>query len=406
MGGIIFLAQRVPCPPDRGDRIRTHHILKALARLGQVHVGCLDDGAGSDVAALGRIAASSCIVPLSKPLPLAGIEAMFAGKPVSLAFFHSRRLAAWVRETIARERIEAIVVFSGHMGQYIPEDFGGAVVVDLCDVDSAKFDAYAAAGERVWLNAREARLLAREEERLGARADATILISEAEAALYRERLTDPAAVRIEVIGNGIDAAFFDPAAALPQAAIADAHGPHLVFTGQMDYRPNEQAALWVVEALMPVLRARLPDATFHVVGRNPTARLLAHDGRAGVRVWGAVPDVRPFLAAADAVLAPLLIARGVQNKVLEAMAMARPVVLTPEAATGIAAEDGAQWLVCPPDPVAMAARIEFLFADPEASARMGAAARRFVLERHDWEAMLAPLAGLLGKGGEGQRHAA
>jgi glycosyltransferase involved in cell wall biosynthesis len=174
----------------------------------------------------------------------------------------------------------------------------------------------------------------------------------------------------------------------------------------MDYRPNEQAALWVIGSLLPVVRARLPQAVFHVVGRNPTARLMAHHGAPGVQVWGAVPDVRPFIAAADAVLAPLLIARGVQNKVLEAMALAKPVMLTPEAATGIAATDGEHWLVCPPDPQTMAARIENLLADPAAQARIGAAARRFVLDHHGWEAMLAPLAGLVGAGGEGKRHAA
>lgn len=406
MPGILFLAHRVPFPPDRGDRIRSHHLLKALARLGPVHVGCFanEDGGGEE--ALAAMAASHCIVRRTKPLPLAGVEAVLAGKPVSLTAFHSRQLAAWVRDTIARHRIEAIVVFSGQMGQYIPDDFPGRVVIDLCDVDSAKFENYAAAGERVWLNAREGRLLAREEERLGRRAAATILISEAEAALFRGRLQDPAPVNVQVIGNGIDAAFFDPAKTSPHPALAGRKGPHLVFTGQMDYRPNEQAALWVIEQLLPILRARLPEATFHVVGRNPTARLNAHHATPGVHVWGEVPDVRPFLAAADAVLAPLLIARGVQNKVLEAMAMARPVVLTLEAATGIAADDGAQWLVCPSDPVAMAARIEFLLADPDTSARIGAAARSFVLERHVWEAMLTPLAGLLGQPSEGQRHAA
>ena len=406
MGGILFLAHRVPFPPDRGDRIRAHHLLKALARLGPVHVGCFaaEDGVGEG--ALAALAASHHVAARTKPLPLAGLEAVLAGKPVSLTAFHSRALEAWVRRTIAEHRIEAIVVFSGQMGQYVPDDFIGPVIVDLCDVDSAKFASYAAAGERVWLNAREARLLGREEERLGQRAEATILISEAEAALYRSRLTDPAAVRIEVMGNGIDAAFFDPAATAPHPDLAARPGPHFVFTGQMDYRPNEQAALWAIEALLPVLRARLPQATFHVVGRSPTARLMTHDGAPGVRVWGAVADVRPFLAAADAVLAPLLIARGVQNKVLEAMAMARPVVLTPEAATGIAAEDGAQWLVCPPDPAAMAARIELLLSDPEAVTRLGAAARRFVLGHHDWEAMLSPLAGLLGAPQDGHRHAA
>ncbi len=406
MGDILFLAHRVPFPPDRGDRIRSHHLLKALAQAGPVHVGCFGEGDAAAEAALADIAASHCIVPRTKPLPLAGIEAVLAGKPVSLTAFHSRQLEGWVRETIARHQIEAIVVFSGQMGQYIPADFAGRVVIDLCDVDSAKFASYAANGERVWLNAREARLLAVEEERLGRRTDATILISEAEAALYRSRLRDPAGVNVQVIGNGIDAGLFDPAAVRPHPVLAGQPGPHFVFTGQMDYRPNEQAALWVIAALMPVLRQRFPDALFHVVGRNPTAKLMAHHGEPGVQVWGEVPDVRPFIAAANAVLAPLLIARGVQNKVLEAMAMAKPVVLTPEAATGIAALDGEHWLVSPPDPQIMAGRIEALLADPQAPARTGAAARRFVLDHHGWEAMLAPLGGLVGRDAERVRHAA
>ncbi|MFN3863111.1 MAG: TIGR03087 family PEP-CTERM/XrtA system glycosyltransferase [Erythrobacter sp.] len=406
MGGVLFLAHRVPFPPDRGDRIRSHHLLKALVRLGPVHVGCFGEGNPSADAALAKIAASHCIAPRTRPLPLAGIAAVLAGKPVSLTAFHSRQLEGWVRHTIASHNIAAIVVFSGQMGQYIPADFTGRVVIDLCDVDSAKFASYAANGERVWLNAREARLLAQEEERLGQRADVTILISAAEAALFRSRLREPDKVNVEVIGNGIDADFFDRAAVRPHPALAGQTGPHFVFTGQMDYRPNEQAALWVIEALLPLLRQRFPDALFHVVGRSPTAKLMAHHGQPGIHVWGEVPDVRPFIAAADAVLAPLLIARGVQNKVLEAMAMAKPVVLTPEAATGIDAVDGEHWLVSAPQPEAMAARILTLLSDPEAPSRIGKAARRFVREHHDWEAMLAPLAALLGPGQEGARYAA
>ena len=412
MGGILFLAHRVPFPPDRGDRIRAHHLLKHLAGLGPVHVGCLaeNDSDRAGEGDLAKLAATYCIAPRAKPLMLAGVEAVLAGKPVSLTAFHSATLARWVRQTIAAHDITGIVVFSGQMGQYVPADFGGRVVIDLCDVDSAKFESYAAAGERVWLNAREARLLAREEERLGHRADATVLISEAEAALYRSRLGNPADVNVRVIGNGIDAAFFDPSGIVPHPVIARLPGPQFTFTGQMDYRPNEQAALWVIEALMPRLRARYPQAMFHVVGRNPTGRLMAHHGTPGVQVWGEVPDVRPFLAAADAVLAPLLIARGVQNKVLEAMAMALPVVLTAEAATGIAAADAAQWLVCPPDPEAMCDRIAPLLADPDLRTRMGAAARQFVIDHHAWDAMLAPLTALLcgdpGEHGSKPRRAA
>jgi sugar transferase (PEP-CTERM/EpsH1 system associated) len=411
MGDILFLAHRVPFPPDRGDRIRAHHLVKALARLGPVHVGCLDEGdaaaaMGAGTAALGEIAASHCIAPRTRPLARAGIAAMLAGKPVSLTAFHSPKLERWVRETIAAHSINAIFVFSGQMGQYVPDDFPGRVVIDLCDVDSAKFAGYAAAGERVWLNAREARLLAAEEERLGRRADTTILISAAEAALYRSRLSAPDKVCIKVISNGIDAALFDPAGIAPQPVIAEQAGPHLVFTGQMDYRPNEQAALWVIEALLPRLRQTYPSAQFHVVGRSPTARLTAHSAAPGVKVWGEVADVRPFLAAADVAVAPLMIARGLQNKVLEAMAMARPVVLTPDAATGIAASDGEHWLVSPLDTDAMAARIEALIRHPDAGARIGVAARRFVVEHHDWAAMLTPLAEMVGLPQERARHAA
>ncbi len=405
---ILFLAHRVPFPPNRGDKIRAHHLLKALAQIAPVHVGCLsestEDRAG--IAELAQVAASHCAPPRSKPLVLAGLEAVAQGRPVTLTAFHSRALERWVRTTIAARPIGAIVVFSGQMGQYVPADFAGRVIIDLCDVDSVKFAQYAANGERVWLNTREARLLAREEERLGTRADATILITEAEAALYRQGLINPAAVNVQVIGNGIDAAFFDPSKVKAHPEIAGRAGPHFTFTGQMDYRPNEQAAIWAIEQLLPALRAHWADAEIHIVGRSPTPALLALADRPGATIWGEVPDVRPFVAASDAMIAPLMIARGVQNKVLEAMAMARPVLLTPEAATGIAARDGEEWLIAAANPAAMAARAAHVLGAPGAPQAMGAAARRFVLDHHAWEAMLGPLERLLAQGGKGERHAA
>ncbi|KPP96587.1 TIGR03087 family PEP-CTERM/XrtA system glycosyltransferase [Erythrobacter sp. HL-111] len=408
MGDILFLAHRVPFPPDRGDKIRSHHLLARLARLAPVRVGALvesaQDRAGE--AELARIAASHFAPRRAKPLALAGIEAVIAGKPVSLAAFHSAALERWVRRTLAEHEVDTIVVFSGQMGQYVPEDFAGRVVIDLCDVDSAKFAGYAEAGQRAWLNRREARLLAREEERLAARADATILISEPEADLLRPRLPAAAAARLHVIGNGIDAARFDPCTSAPHPALAARPGPHFVFTGQMDYRPNETAAKWASRELLPRLRAHFARAEFHVVGRNPSRAVAALDEREGVTVWGEVPDTRPFLAAADVVLAPLDIARGVQNKVLEAMAMARPVLLSPAAATGIAAADGTDFLVSELDPGTMAQAAARLLADPARAAAMGAAARRFVLERHGWDALLAPLETLVSAGPEGVRHAA
>jgi sugar transferase (PEP-CTERM/EpsH1 system associated) len=399
---ILFLAHRVPFPPDRGDKIRSHHLLAHLAKSARVHVGCFseDPAERAAIADLAAISASHCVVPRTKPLVLAGAEAVLTGKPVSLTAFHSARLEHWVRKTVRERSIAAIVVFSGQMGQYVPADFAGRVIIDLCDVDSAKFESYAAAGERVWLNAREARLLAAEEARLATRSDATLLISEAEAALLRSRLGHAAGARIEVIGNGIDALCFDPVDTHPHSALATTPGPHFVFTGQMDYRPNEAAALWAIEHFLPAARAHFGEAHFHVVGRAPTPALLRHGDTAGVHIWGEVPDVRPFIAAGTCLLGPLLIARGVQNKVLEAMAMARPVLLTPEAATGIAARDGEHWMVAEADPATMLDRLEGLLAEQGAAERMGKAARDFVIRHHAWDAMLAPLDALV-HGGSG-----
>jgi sugar transferase (PEP-CTERM/EpsH1 system associated) len=406
---ILFLAHRIPFPPNRGDKIRSHHLLRELASLAPVHVGCFSESAEdrSSAGDLAAISASYCLVPRTKPLVLAGAEAVLTGKPVSLTAFHSRRLEKWVHQTLLERPISSIVVFSGQMGQYLPAQFDGRTLIDLCDVDSAKFEGYAGAGEGAWLNAREARLLSAEEERLAHRCDAAVLISKAEADLFRSRLGAPEKARIEVIGNGIDAGLFDPRRVAAHEALTKEPGPHFVFTGQMDYRPNEAAALWAIEHFLPVIRRRHAHAQLHIVGRAPTAALMAHKGRPGMRVWGEVEDVKPFLAGATCVLAPLQIARGIQNKVLEAMAMARPVLLTPEAATGIDARDGEQWMIARSDPEEMRARFEALVAQPEAPERMGGAARAFVLEHHAWEAKLAPLADLvLGDASQEARNAA
>ena len=398
MSGVLFLAHRVPFPPDRGDKIRSHHVLKALAELGPVHVGCFAETAADRAAELelANLAATWCMPTRSKPLPVAGLEAIVRGEPVSLTAFRHPLLAEWVAHALARYEIDTIYVFSGQMGQYVPPGWSGRLVVDLVDVDSAKFESYAHEKPvpMSLIDSREARLLRREEARLAALANHTLLVSNAEAALFVSRLPEGAGARVEVLGNGIDAKSFDPARVTPHPALATP-GPHFVFTGQMDYKPNVDAALRAIERIMPQIRASVPTAQFHVVGRAPAPELLARDGTNGTRVWGEVPDVRPFLAGADVVLAPLEIARGVQNKVLEAMAMARPVLVTTAAATGLPGKDGVQLAVADSDE-ALVRRALDLLAQPEAARVMGEAARRLVVETMSWPAMLASLPGLVG----------
>lgn len=396
MGEILFLSHRIPFPPDRGDKIRSNNVLKALAAMAPVHVATFADD-GRDFACeeeLSALAASHILVRRAKSLQRAAVEALAQGKPLSLTAFHDRRLQAWVEKILRRRPIDVIYVFSGQMVQYVPEDFRGRVVADLVDVDSAKFEAYAAKsrGMRSWMERRESHLLGAEEARIAGRADVTLLISQAEADMLRARLpaqlADPSTIL--AMGNGIDSGLFDPAKVEPEPRMTRLDGLRIVFTGQMDYAPNVEAALRAIDRLMPAVRSACPHASFHVVGRNPVPELLARDGVNGTRVWGRVDDIRPWLAAADIALVPLEIARGVQNKVLEAMAMALPVVLTPGAATGIDALDGRDFLVAESD-AALAGAI-FSLAQNEARARMlGAAARDWIVKNAGWTNALARL---------------
>ncbi|GEN98877.1 glycosyl transferase [Novosphingobium sediminis] len=398
MSEVLFLAHRVPFPPDRGDKIRSNHLLRRIAELAPVHVGALADDA-ADLAQEGElaaIAASRCIVRRSAPLPLAALAALGQGLPVSLAAFSSAKLQRWVNQVLQTRPISAIFVFSGQMAQYVPPEFRGRVVMDFVDVDSAKFEAYAQTGAlpRRLLYAREARLLRRFEEATARRATTSLFVSSEERALFESRLSGAARPDVRALGNGIDTQLFDPATVEPAPELAG-DGPSIVFTGQMDYPPNITAVELFAHEVMPLIRQAHPQARFAIVGRAPTPAVRALGGLNGTLVTGAVPDVRPWLAGADIVTAPLLIARGVQNKVLEAMAMARPVLLTPAAATGIGGTDSEHFALAEA-PLALAGRALALLADPAAAQSMGTAARRFVVDECGWDRVLEPLCALIG----------
>ncbi|MEO0033455.1 MAG: hypothetical protein RIS94_3213 [Pseudomonadota bacterium] len=394
MSEILFLAHRIPFPPDRGDKIRSNHLLKALAALAPVHVGCLADDE-ADLAqegALAGLAASHCLVRRSTPLLLAALKALAGWRPISLAAFDSARLRRWVRDVLRERPISTIFVYSGQMAQYVPDDFAGRVVMDFVDVDSAKFEAYAAAGSPPMrlVHAREGRLLRRFEARVAARATVSLFVTPEEKALFQGRC---GATAVEAVGNGIDASVWNPEGIAPADALAG-DAPSFVFTGQMDYPPNVEAVDMFARAVMPRVRALHPHTRFAVVGRAPTPAVRALEGVNGTLVTGEVSDVRPWLAGANVVVAPLAIARGVQNKVLEAMAMARPVLLTSAAATGIPAHNGEHYAIAD-GAHALGSRALALLADPGAAKAMGEAARRFVIENGSWERVLAPLPGLV-----------
>ena len=395
MREILFLAHRIPWPADRGDKIRSHHILKRLCEMAPVHVGTFADDE-RDLRFVGEmdgILASNHVELRSKPQWRAGAEALLTGQPVSVRSFASSLMQHWVDKLLASGRVSHIFGFSGQMAQYVPDDFDGRFIMDFVDVDSAKFESYAGEGNPLmrWVNAREGRLLGTFEREVALHADASLLVSEAEADLFRRRT---GVDNVMALGNGIDTEYYDPTAKFKKLhpVFPD---PLIVFTGQMDYRPNIEAVTDFATHAMPIIRARRPEASFAIVGRNPTQPVSDLSMLPGVQVTGAVDDVRTWLGAADVVVAPLRIARGIQNKVLEAMAMARPVVASPAAAEGIDAQPGIHFFV-EPDVAAEAERVCALLDQPSAALEIGAAARAHVTQHYGWESQLSPLDGLLG----------
>lgn len=386
MGDILFLAHRSPFPPDRGDKIRAFNVLRHLAARHRVHLVAFADDPrdlkGKD--GLAPFTASRTILWRGKSRLRALAEALVQRRPVSLTAFDDRAMHDAVAGVLEREAIDTIFVYSGQMAQYIPASTRARVIMDFCDMDSLKFADYAkgSRGPMRWLMRREANLLFEFERRVAQRVDASLFVSEAEADLFLAR---SGAAHVQAVENGIDTDFFDPAAAFERI---DTPGKLIVFTGQMDYRPNVEAVTWFAETVLPHIRLAHPDAVFAIVGRNPTDVVKALAKQDGVKVTGEVADVRPWLDAAACVVAPLKIARGIQNKVLEAMAMERPVVASCAAAEGID-HDGT---ILSGDSVAeVAEAVNRLLADPAAAVALGRQARERVKARYGWDTRLAAL---------------
>jgi sugar transferase (PEP-CTERM/EpsH1 system associated) len=398
---ILFLAHRIPYPPDKGDKIRSWHMLRHLAARARVHLGAfVDDPADMAHADMLRsLCASVKLLPIGGPArALRAGRGLLAGAPLSVALFADAAMRRWVDTTVASNPVRGLFAFSGQMAPYVLRHVRGRrTVMDFVDLDSEKWAQYAreSRGPRAWVYAREARRLLAFEAAVAARVDATLFVSEDEAALFRARV-GVAGARVHALSNGVDLAYFDPQAEFARSPVEghDLRGPIFVFTGAMDYRPNMDAVRWFADAVWPTLTSRMPDARFLIVGSKPGPEVRALGERANIIVTGRVADVRPYVAAATMIVAPLRIARGIQNKVLEAMAMARPVVATPQAREGIDAVPGRDLAVAQ-DAHDFAAACRALAADPTAAAALGNAARARVVACYAWEPKLRLLDDLL-----------
>jgi sugar transferase (PEP-CTERM/EpsH1 system associated) len=384
---LIYLCHRMPWPPIKGEKIHTWRVLNHLARHFAVHLGCLVDDA-DDLAHIPRmqaVCASVGAFRVHRPLQLLrALAAARPGRPLQPDFCASPALSAWVNACVARMPIDTIFISSVAMAPYALSRHGPRLILDAQDIDSEKWTTYAAASSwpmrLVW--AREGRTLLAYERRAAARCDITFFVSQPEAARFAA-LAPECADRIEWFENGVDLAWFDPAHEFPTPFPDE--NPALVFTGHMQYRPNVDAVVWVATTIMPRLRARVPGAAFWIVGAQPTKAVRALAARPGVHVTGQVPDTRPYLAHATAVVCPLRLARGIQNKVLEAMAMGRPVIASPGAFEGVRAVAGRDLLVAD-DAAAFCAAIETVLAG--AHPDLGAHARTAMAAHYDWSVTL------------------
>jgi sugar transferase (PEP-CTERM/EpsH1 system associated) len=392
---VLFLAHRLPYPPNKGDKIRSYHMLRHLAARHDVWVASLVDDP-RDVPHVDGLRALVREVHVDRldgrSKPVAALKAMATGQPVTLRWFHTNALQAAVDALVERVEFDAVVCFSSPMAEYVfrSRHAGGklaraAKAMDLIDVDSCKWRQYAerAKGPARFVYEREGRLLADYERRLAREFDALFVTSEQEKTFFPGGAGVP---NLHAMQNGVDLEGYAPGT----RPALDLGPAALVFTGVMDYWPNVEGVQWFADRVWPRVMAAVPEARFYVVGSRPTKDVQQLASRAGITVTGYVDDVRDYLAGAAACVAPLRIARGLQNKVLEAMASARAVVATPEAFEGIAGEAGRDALVAA-DETSFADACVRLLQDPAAAARLGANARACMERGYAWDRNLRVL---------------
>jgi sugar transferase (PEP-CTERM/EpsH1 system associated) len=403
MSDLLFLAHRIPYPPDKGDKIRAWHLLEHLSRHHRVHLGAFIDDPDDwqHAEKIRSVCASSFFADIDPRWgKLRALTGLITGEALTLPFYRHVGMQNWVNARLA-DGVQHVLAYSSAMAQFVMYEKSAnheksinhersiKRIMDFVDIDSDKWRQYAPTKiwPLSWLYQREARKLLAWECRVAAEFDSSLFVSAVEAADF-QKLAPASAAKVGYYHNGVDADYFSPE--------RDYTNPYpvgssaLVFTGAMDYWPNVDAVLWFAAEVLPILRTRMPNYLFAIVGSKPAPEVQALAYQPDILVTGRVADVRPFLAHARCVVAPLRIARGIQNKVLEGMAMAKTVVATPQALEGIGALPGHEVLLAADAPTLAAAITAAL-----SNTHTGPAARRRVIERFSWAHNLARIEHLL-----------
>jgi polysaccharide biosynthesis protein PslH len=406
---ILYLAHRTPYPPNKGEKIRSYHILSSLAETHEVSlvywVDEPEDMKHRPVLAeicRGRVVPVA-LVPLKAKLR--GLAALVAGRSFSEGYFFSRKFQCEVNSLLQQERFDSIYVFSSPMAQYVKSFSQIPTAMDFVDLDSEKWGqlAHFKKFPLSWLFLLEKERLARYEIDVCQRVRWSLFVSDAEADLFRAMGGNG---KIVTLPNGVDTDLLR----LPIVR-EDKTGKvgwqsglrpvRLVFAGTMNYFPNIDAACYFVHEIFPLIERHYPNAILDIVGRSPSRAVRKLGRRSGVRVLGEVENVRPHLLHADVSIAPMRIARGVQNKILEAMAMGIPVVTTSQAAAGINVKAGEEVLVGD-TPEAFARQVLQLLRDRKLSYQIARRARDRVVQFYDWNRIGRQIENLMAEAFQGR----
>ena len=382
---ILYVCHRFPFKPNRGGKIRPFNMIRHLNESHQVTVASL--ARSQEEAAEGEGIAPHCHRYLMDTGASAGaIARMLAGAPTptpaSMAYFHSSRLARLIREELRRESFDLILVHCSSVAHFVADVTGIPKILDFGDMDSQKWLDYAQFQPfpKSLVYRIEGLKMQRAEMQLARKFDLCTCTTRAE---YETLLGFETGTPAAWFPNGVDLEFFKPSGA--------AYDPNaIVFVGRMDYYPNQQGVTEFCDRVLPVIQAQRPEATFSIVGAKPSPEILELGKRPGVTVTGTVPDVRPHVIKAAVAVAPLRIARGTQNKILESLAMGVPVVSSATAAKGIDAEPGEHFLAAD-DAKDFAAMTLRLLQDTAERDRLAKAGRARMESHHNWPASMRRL---------------
>jgi len=382
---VLVLDEAVPLPANTGKRLRTHNLLRRLAGEFEIHLlvhaGEVEADAARALEREGiRLHVADSVVPdKSGPAFAARLlgNLAFSRLPYSVASHRQRAYRTRLRNLLQPGGFRLVhCEWTPYAGYAAGLDLPVTVAAHNVETDIWRRLAEQSPGPRAALYGVQARRMERFEREICRSGRALTAVSEGDA----RRLEEWGASRVAVIPNGVDLDYYRPAPLLPEEPGS------LVFSGSMDWRANQDAVIWFLDAVQPELRRRC-DFKFTVVGRNPPSRLLRRANER-VRVTGTVPDVRPFLVRSQVFVTPLRVGGGSRLKILEALALKRAVVSTTVGAEGLDVEPGRHLLVAD-EPAEFAEAVSRLLGDPELRRRLGESGRELVEERYDWDRLAA-----------------